>query len=280
MKIQKKTISIISFIIVAVVVAACLTALTLFRLPIVYEQTAGQRTISFVLLGVLYLVLVLIASIIFIFPHINQYTKKSNLIFIITMVVILSAVMTVSSAHYWAVPQIHRVKLCFHAENEADNLKILKLVDPNTNRLYSPISFGFERYPIILDSGSCIEGQLTNLLSRLTLALIGYRVDVTVQENPPEGRFSISVNEEPAVVNFTQDAGEQTPMPIVVKDGFDKGTMIEVPWGQHWFIGLKLMIILISALFISLFLFGLTEAFFRFSDEAYHPPNGSSNDEN
>ena len=185
----------------------------------------------------------------------------------IMLFLLLTGVLTLSSANYWGVPQLHQVNVCFDASNERGSLAIEKLVDPNTNRLYSPNSFGFDRYPISIGSGECIEGELTNLLSRLTLALIGNQVDVTVQNNPPDGRFFISINEAPAVVVFDRESDEQTPDPIVVKDGFDQGKRVGMPWGQRWFQGLKLLIVLISALFISLFLFGLTETFFTFPVE-------------
>ena len=267
MKIKDKTRNIILITLVAGIIAASLSALTLFRLVGFYEQTAGKKIISIIILGVFYCALIMLASIFFILPHIKQVTRKSSLIFMIMLFLLLTGVLTLSSANYWGVPQLHQVKLCLDASNERGSLAIEKLVDPNTNRLYSPNSFGFDRYPISIESGECIDGELTNLLSRLTLALIGNQVDVTVQNNPPDGRFFISINEAPAVVVFDRESDEQTPDPIVVKDGFDQGKRVGMPWGQRWFQGLKLLIVLISALFISVFLFGLTETFFTFPVE-------------
>jgi len=195
------------------------------------------------------------------------------------MFIFLTAVLAVSSAHFWALPQIHSVQLCFDASNGEDSLKIQKLVDPNTNRLYSPNSFGSNRYPIILDSGSCVDGQVMNLLSRLTLALIGYRVDVFVQDNPPDGRLLVSVNEAPAVVTFNRDDQNQTATPIVIKDGFDKGMSVNKPWGQLWFAGIKFITLMVSSIFITLVLFGITEHAFDYSDKDRNLTNGAVDDQ-
>lgn len=264
----------------AVVVAASLTVVTLLRLPYFYEQPGQGKFISFIILFCFYQLLVFIAAIYLILPHIDQYLKKSNLIFIITIIVLLTILLSLNSAHYWAVPLVHSVEICFDASNGEDSLTILEMVDPNTDRLYSLARFGLDHYPIILDSGTCVNGQVMNLLSPLTHPFIGYQADVIVDEMPPDGRLMISINKVPSVVAFNSDLETETSTRILVREGFVRGEMRRNPWDQRWFKGIKLLTILFSAVFISLSLFGITEHLFNFSGEFHYHSNGTSNDGN
>lgn len=280
--VKNKTKIFLSIFLIAatIIVAASLTVVTLLRLPFFYEQPRQGKFISFIILFCFYLLPVFIATIYLLLPHIDQYLKKSNLIFIITIIVLLTILLSLNSAHYWAVPFVHSVEICFDASNGEDNLTILELVDPTTNRLFSLARFGLDHYPIILDSGTCVNGQVMNLLSPLTHPFIGYQADVLVEENPPDGRFMISINDVPSIVTFNSDQEEETSTRILVRDGFGKGGYYQNPWDLWWFKGIKLLNILLSAVFITLSLFGITEHLFNFAGESHHHSNGTSNDIN
>jgi hypothetical protein len=260
--------------------AASLTSVTLLRLPHFYEQTRQDKFISFIILFCFYLLLVLIAVNILLIPHIVKYLKKSNLIFIITLIVILTILLSVNSAHYWAVPLVHTVEICFDAPSEDVSLTILELVDPSSDRLYSLARFGLDHYPIILDSGTCVNGQVMNLLSPLTHPYIGYQADVIIDKIPREGRFLISINKMPSIVTFNSDQETEISKRILVRDGFDKGAFHQNPWDQRWFKVFKLLSIFISSVFITLSLFGITEYFFNFADEFNNHSNGKLKDGN
>ncbi|MHA1280549.1 MAG: hypothetical protein ACTSQ8_25610 [Candidatus Helarchaeota archaeon] len=256
---EKKAIRTIILVLMIILISASITGICLLRLPLFYEQSLNGKVMLFFFVGLVFFILIHFVNKTFIFPYAKQYHTKNNLVFIIPMILFLLIAFAISSANYWAMPEINRVELCFDAENRSNSLKIGKLVDPNTNRLYPPDTFGFTRYPIIIDSGSCVNGRVIVLVSRLTQALMGYRITVNVQEIPPAGRFYLSVNDVPAVVNLVEDANSQSENAIVLKEGFDKGILLSSPYRQYWFMGVKVLGIIICSTYISLFLFGFTE---------------------
>ena len=255
-------------------VTLCLTATTLFRFPAFYEGNPSQKTRTFLLTGLFFLILVVFTSTILLMPHIKSTLQKKNRLFSILMTILLTIILATTSANYWAVPEVHAMEICFDADEETGNLNILELVDPNTNRLYPPNSFGFNRYPIRVDSGKCLNGRIMMLISPLTQALIGYQVTASIEEGPPDGRLSIEINNKPSVVYFGQNAEPQDSNQIVLKDGFDNGTKYTEPWGRLWFIGLKLVAALISAIFIAIILSGLMEEIFSFPVQIDGRSNG------
>ena len=258
-------------------IAASLTITSLFRLPLIYEQTVQERTTIFIIFGLIILALILIASLFFILPIISLFINKNAILFIVILSLILSIAFVLSSAHYWAAPEIHKLDICFTGDAESTSLNIQKLVNPNTNRLFPPDSFGFSRYPITVESGQCIHGRVIFLISPLTQALIGYQITATIGESPPDGRLLVSVNETPSVIYFDQAANNQNPEIVVLRDGFSQGIMLRNPYKQYWFIGMKLIAIIISSIFIALLLFSLTEEIFSFSNQNTNKSSGDFN---
>jgi len=275
--IHSRSNRIITLIVLITLVSVSITGISLLSLPFFYEQTSQARTMIFIGVSLFFSMLIFFASKVFILPFVRYFKIRSNLAFLIIISILLTVTIGLSYANLWAVPEIHNVKICFLADDESQSLYIEKLVDPNKNRLYAPNSFGFNRYPIIVESGPCISGRITKLVSRLTESLMGDQLTIEVQEAPPSGRFHVSINEVPAVVNFEQDVESQTS--ILYDEGFDHGRRIEKPWQQLWFFCLKMIAILFSSLFLSLFLFGFTERIQTFQANISNPLNGEMNAE-
>lgn len=251
-----------------------LTAASLFRFPVFYEQSPTQRIRTFLLGGLLFFMLTVVGSLRFVLPHVKKTLTKKNLLFTIPLAVLLTFFLVTTSANYWAMPEVHAVEICFEAYGGTGTVIIQEFVDPNTNRLYPPNSFGADRYPIKVGSGECVSGRIMMLISPLTQALIGYQVTATIEENPPDGRLAIEINNSPSVVYFAQNSEEGTSTEIVLKDGFDNGTELKKPWGEIWLLGLKLIAAVISASFIALFLSTLTEEVFSSSAKNNGRPHG------
>jgi len=276
--IHSKGTQIIILIVLIALVSISIAGTGLLSLPFFYEQTTQVRVMLFLGVSIFLSLLIFIATRVFILPFVKYYKIRSNLVFIILISVLLTVSVGLSYENLWAVPEIHEVEICFTAEDGSQSLNIDKIVDPNKNRLFPPDSFGFKRYPIIVESGSCITGRITNLVSRLTEALMGDQLTIEVQEAPPVGRFYVSINDVPAVVNFgLEDEEAQPSTTILYKDGFDQGRKIENPWQQYWFILLKSVAIVICAIYISLFLFGLTERIHAFQENIKFPVDGEKN---
>ena len=269
----------IIFIILNELVAISLAGICLMSLPFFYEQTSQGK--AFLCLGIsaFFSVLVFLASKAFIFPFLTKFNNKASLVFLVLFSSLLFAGIGLGSANLWAVPEIHHIEICFTANDQIQSLTIEKIMDPNTTRLFPPDSIGVKRYPIVVESGSCINGRILNLVSRLTESLMGDQLIIEVIENPPSGRFYVRVNDAPAVVTFTQDEEDQQSASILITEGFDQGERINTPWSQPWFYTQKLIFIMFSAIFLSLFLFGLTERIQTFHGNERFPPNGAVNAE-
>lgn len=240
----------------------------LLGLPFFYEQNKEEQFQGFFLLSLIIFFLILLFNHILIRPHLGKLQHKREKVFLIIMTGIIIIVLLVSSANYWSVPEVHDVQMCFDASDKTSSLSISGLINPNTKRLFPPESFGYSRYPIILLSGECLDGMITMLLSELTQGLFSKRLTISVPEDPPEGRFFVSINDVPAVVNFSADTEKENINEIIFDEGFDQGRRITRPWGQRWFILIKMLAVILCALYISLFLFGFNEQVINFQRES------------
>jgi hypothetical protein len=247
------------FFLLTLVVAVSITGKVLLSLPVFYNQTPHQRALTFGIISLSCAILVYLTSKIFILPNLHQVLKWRNLVFLVTLFLILSLFLGIDSANYWSIPEIHNIEICFEAHQGAENIRIPKLIEPNTNYLYPASSFGQNKYSVFVNSGECVNGRLVHLTSLLTRALILPGLTIYVEPNPPDGRFFVSVNDAPSVVVFNQEEDQQLSNEVLITEGLDQGSPMPGPWKQTWFMGLKVVAVFISAAFLSLFLFGLTE---------------------
>ncbi len=105
------------------------------------------------------------------------------------------------------------------------------------------------------------------------------QLTIEVQEPPPTGRFLVHINDAPAVVTFEQSEAEEQPNSVLFTDGFDQAQRIIKPWQSLWMFGIKAISVIISSLFLSLLLFGLTEIIQTFQDRPRNPSIGAVNAE-
>jgi len=274
-KFQSKPIRVTLLIGLSVVSALSLAAVIVMRFPAFYEQGAGQKafTLGAVFAGML--LLILLANRAFILPYLPTLFQSENLVFIGLMLMVIGGTLGISSAHYWSVPEVHMVEICFDTTGEDESVRIQKLVDPSTNRLYSPASFGNQRYPLSIVSGECISGSVTDLVSPLTQALMAPGLSVVYPKLPAKGRFFISINDAPAVILFEEADESITDNQVTFRDGFNQGRRVVFPWRQTWFLGLKALAVLLSAAYLSLCLFGLTEHTLTYSAIHNAQPEGN-----
>ena len=252
--IQKALITVISL-----TFAISLSARILLSLPFFYEQPAQQRVLSFVIVFVVLLFFIVPTNYFLIFPYSKLLLKWKNIFFIMVLTLIITMTSSISTTHYWSRPEKHEVEICFDATDGAESLEIIKLAEPKTNRLFSPKSFGFNHYPITVWSGECIQGQMVTLYWRFPLRYILRIMNVVVQENPPDGRLFIAVNDNPAVVYFDKDAEEPVGTEILFTEGFDQGEVLPFARNKYISLGVKSIALILSAIYLSLFLFVLTE---------------------
>lgn len=241
---------------------------SLLGLPFFYEQNKEEQIRGFFLLSLIIFFLILLFNHLLIHPHLGKLQHKREKLFLIIMTGIILVVLLLSSASYWSIPEVHDVQMCFDASDKISSLSITGLINSNTKRLYPPESFGFSRYPIILRSEDCLDGRITMLLSELTQGLFSKRLIIRVPEDPPSGRFFVSINEVPSVINFSTDTDKENINEIIFDEGFDQGRRITRPWGQHWFILIKMLAVILCALYISLLLFGFNEQIINFQRES------------
>jgi hypothetical protein len=92
-------------------------------------------------------------------------------------------------------------------------------------------------------------------------------MNVVVQENPPDGRLFIAVNDNPAVVYFDEDAEEPVGTEILFTEGFDQGEVLPFARNKYISLGVKSIALILSAIYLSLLLFGLTEKIINFENK-------------
>jgi hypothetical protein len=259
--IQNKVTQIALLLLLSLLVAVSLSGRILFSLPFFYEQTESQRWSTFLICTFILIILTLLSNKALILPYRNRLLQRKNLVFLLIMFIILTSTSFISTIHYWAVPKTHTIEICFDAEEGTKNLEIHKLMESVTKRLYDPHSFGTDYYPIIIKSGECVNGTITTLYWKFHLLLFSPALTAVVQENPPDGRFFLSINDEPAVVYFDKEATPPIENEVRFTDGLGKGEVLPFARNQSFFTGLKVLALVISAIYLSLFFFGLTETF-------------------
>jgi len=257
-RLSKKSITITN-IILSIVVGACLAGLILLNLTSFYENDTSKQVAIFILVMAIISLFAFFANKAFILPYFEKFKELKTWVFIGLMFIILTISFSIGADHYWAMPIIHKVEICFDAEENVGNLIIDDIVDPNTNRQYSLHSFGLSRYPFTINSGTCINGDLVNLVRRSPRWWIVPRVKFIIKSTPPDGRFYVAINDIPSVVYFDQDAEERFNSEVIVNEGFEQGNPIKIPWRKAWFFALKSGGVLLSSFYLSVFFFGLTE---------------------
>jgi hypothetical protein len=265
--IHNKTFQKAMIIVISLSFAISLAARTLLSLPFFYEQPAQQRILTFVFAILGFLLFILLMNYFLILPYLKLLLLWKNIFFILFLTIIIMAASAVSTTHYWSRPEKHKVEICFDATNGAESLEIIKLAEPKTNRLFSPKSFGFNHYPITVRSGECIQGQMVTLYWRFPLRYILKIINVVVRDNPPDGRLFIAVNEKPAVVYFDKDADEPVGTEILFTEGFDQGEVLPFARNKYISFGIKSIALILSSLYLSLFLFGLSENIIQAENE-------------
>lgn len=246
-------------ILISVGVAISLSLRILLSLPFFYEQTPNQSILTLALVFFASLLLIWLSNKAFILPYLREFIKLQNLLFLSLLVIVIAATSSISTVHYWSRPEKHAVEICFDAADGDTSLEINKLVEPKTNRLFSPKSFGVKHYPIIIPSGECLQGQLVTLYWSFPLRYILKIINVVVQDNPPDGRLFVSVNDNPAVVYFDKDEEDPVKTEISFTEGFDQGEVLPFARNKYISLGVKTIALTLSSLYLSLFLFGLTE---------------------
>ncbi|HBH11613.1 MAG TPA: hypothetical protein DDX29_00595 [Clostridiales bacterium] len=264
-KISKKAVTIIA-IFISLGVSLVLAAQILLNITLFFERQSHQQVKIFSIITLALFVLVIFVNQAFIMPYLSKLKDKKSLFFLGIMVAILTISLSIGAKHYWSIPNIHSLEICFTAEDESGRLKIDEMIDPNTNRQYSPNSLGFSRYPMYIESGECLNGNLVNLDHLRPRWYIVPRLRILIKTSPPDGRFYIAVNDVPSVVLFDQDDEEPFNGEIMVDEGFDQGNRSKIPWGKAWFLAVKAGGLFLSAIYLSLFFFGLTERMISYTN--------------
>ncbi len=250
-----------------VLFSGTLTSLILFSLPFFYEQTSSQQLVSFSILFICLLLFGFLFNKVLVKQYQVIIKSWKNVIFVVLLTIIIASATAVSSIHFWSRPELHQVEICFDAEIDTKQLEIHKLEEPKTNRLFSPKRFGFKHYPIIINSGECIEGQITTLYWSYPLRYILKIMNVVVQKNPPNGRLFISVNENPAVVYFDKQSEDFIGNEIFFTEGFDQGKVLDFARNKYIYLGFKSIVLGLSSLYLALILFSLTELILNYQPE-------------
>ena len=266
LKLSRKSINAIS-ILVSLAVGVCLTGLILLNLIFFYERDTTFQIIIFTALSILLSIVIFFINRSLILPYFDHFNHIKPWWFIGLMSVILVIIFFIGADHYWEMPIVHNVEICFDAEDNGGELIINSMVDPNTNRQYALESFGYSRYPFTIESGTCINGKLVNLVRREPRWWIVPRVKFIIKTSPPDGRFFISINDIPSVILFDKEADEPFNGEIIVDEGFDQGQALRIPWRKAWFFALKAGGVFLSGFYLSFFFYGLTERIFTYSSD-------------
>jgi hypothetical protein len=110
-----------------------------------------------------------------------------------------------------------------------------------------------------MPSGSCVNGEIITLYTHKAQWWEIPGLTVILPATPPDGRFYLSINEVPAVVQLQQQMDTEQTNEITYRDGFEFGEPLLIARHVTLFRALKWIGIFISALYLSLFLFGSAE---------------------
>ena len=258
-------------VLLTIAASISLSGLILLNLPSYYEQTLQSKWIIFPLLSILLFGCLFLSAQILILPNKQKLCSKQGVLFIAIIMPLLVFLFAFSDVYYWSVPVSHRVEICFDASDDAPQINIQRLVTPLSNRVHSPLTFGASRYPITVPSGSCVSGEIITLYTHKAQWWEVPGLTVILPTAPPNGRFYLSINEIPAVVQLQEQTDTEQTNEITYRDGFEFGEPLLIANHVTLSRALKWLGIFISALYLSLLLFGLIE-------KIISPPQGEIQD--
>jgi len=272
---QNKVTRIALLLLLSLLVAVSLSGRILFSLPFFYEQNNNQRILTSLLITLMFCGLVFIAYNTLILPFLSLYLKWKNVIFIILMIIILISTSSINSLYYWSIPKENNIEICFDAAEGSKNLQIHKLIESHTKRLYSPVSFGVDQYPIIIPSGECVNGKIITMYWKYTLMLFFPSLTAVAQKEPPDGRFYLSINDVPSVVYFDKNAEEPIGNEVNFNEGIEDGETLPFVIHKYLYTAVKAICLIVSSIFLSLFFFGLTEKIMNYSPAKSNQSHGN-----
>jgi hypothetical protein len=272
---RSKVIRILLHVLLIITISISLTMSCLLRLAFFYEQNNNQRILTSLLITLMFCGLVFIAYNTLILPFLSLYLKWKNVIFIILMIIILISTSSINSLYYWSIPKENNIEICFDAAEGSKNLQIHKLIESHTKRLYSPVSFGVDQYPIIIPSGECVNGKIITMYWKYTLMLFFPSLTAVVQKEPPDGRFYLSINDVPSVVYFDKNAEEPIGNEVNFNEGIEDGETLPFVIHKYLYTAVKAICLIVSSIFLSLFFFGLTEKIMNYSPAKSNQSHGN-----
>jgi hypothetical protein len=255
---NNKTFRCLLIIALSTLAAIGLSVRSLLSLPFFYEQTLPQSVVTFLLFSLAFLSIILITNKSLIFPYLRSYLKWNNLLFILLLILIIAFTSSISTFFYWSTPAKHTVEICFDATSGMEDLEIIQITDPKTNRLLSPKGLGVKHYPITIPSGECINGTLTTLEMKFPLQFI-LILNIVPDEDAPAGRLFMSINEVPSVVMIEQDSENPDEPENWFTDGLDDGKIPQYSRNKYINLFIKVFGITLSSIYLALFLFGIAQ---------------------
>ncbi len=274
--IKSKAAKVVLSAILVLFMSLSLSATSLLNFPAFFHQSAKSQTIIVLISTAILSIPVLYVSQALISPIITGFKKVKNLIFIGILILFLVVVISISSNYYWSTPVIHNLELCFDADNETTSINIRELNHPVTNHLFPSDSFGSTRYPFPIESGECVSGTVRTFYRRVMRFWNKPGISIVIQGEASAGRLLVKVNDIPSAVVFDKDTESDGNTIITINEGFEHGSRIESPWSQSWFFGLRILAVLISATFVSLFLLGFTEKIRKYKSTGINNKDQSS----
>ena len=263
--IQNKSTRVAILIFTVLIISLSLSSLCLLNFPWFYHQNTRDKVNTLVLLMTIFSILVYTALKLIMLPNFKDYFKVKNIIFIIILFLFLTVTTGINSNYYWSVPEISPIEICFDAEDEISSLTINELNHAVTNELFPSINFGSKRYPLTLESESCINGNIMTFWRPKMWFWNPPGMTIIVQESPPDGRLFVSANDIPSVIYFDQDAENPIGREVIFTDGFNQGLKIDDPYNHYWFWGVKALGVIFPSLFLSIFFFSLSQKIIDFS---------------
>ena len=263
--IESKAARIISLVGFICLVSLSLSATSLFNFPSFYQLSTKEQNFTLLISTILFSIPALYVSRALILPTIGRFKKIKNLIFVVILLIFLSVVISISSNYYWSTPIVHNLEICFEADNAASKINIRELNHPVTNHLFPSDSFGSSRYPFPVESGECVSGNVMTFYRRVMRFWNKPGISIVIQGEAPAGRLFVNVNETPSAIVFDSDTEIDGNTIVTINEGFEQGTTLGTPWSQSWFLGIRMLAVLITGGFLSLFFFALSEKIIRFT---------------
>jgi hypothetical protein len=254
MRLKVRNTQIIRLLLLSTLLGGSLSVLTLFNLPLFYEQDKRGWLTTFLITFVIFSLAVAFSFRLLLIT-LNYFREKNtiNISTVIFLSLLLAGVFYFTGFYYWSKPTFQRIEICYESNSLPKVLKLNSISDHEVGGIYSAKNFGQKNYPLSISANTCITGGI-----RTVQKWRGIIIDL--EEMGISDTLKVDINGQTTVKSLADNDGVTANEIISVPASSHRGSPI---YPQFFSSGILIFIkwvsLLLSSVYLAMLIFALGE---------------------